>query len=134
MRVANWPSQYHRAVASARTVPFRWGVHDCVLFAAYVVDSISDLDVTARFKARYHWHNEATAQAILGQAGGLDVLVREFLGQPVPWTMLSTGDIVLASSEGKHLLTVHDGHNLLYPGPNGVAPLPLAQAIHGWRI
>jgi ATP-dependent Clp protease ATP-binding subunit ClpC len=32
------------------------------------VDSISDLDVTPKFKARYHWHNEESAQKIIEQA------------------------------------------------------------------
>jgi hypothetical protein len=134
MRVSNWPSQYHRAVANARLIPFRWGVHDCVLFSAYVVDSISDLDVTPKFKARYHWHNEESAQKIIEQAGGLSALVCEFLGPPVSWTLLSTGDVVLAKSEEKILLAIHDGHNLLYPGVSGIAALPLSCALHGWRV
>lgn len=134
MRVANWSSQYHRAVASARTVPFRWGVNDCVLFAAYVTDSISDLGVTQKFKAKYHWHDEESAKEIIRSAGSLDALVCEFMGPPVPWTLLSTGDVVLAESEGKTLLTVHDGSNLLYPSSTGIAALALSCAKHGWRV
>lgn len=135
MRIENWYGEYGKAVAAVVGMPFEWGVHDCVTFAARVVDAISDLAVTASFRAKYQWNSKETAYAIISQAGGLEALVVEFLGDPVPWSRLSTGDIVLAiQSDGSEIICVHDGHNLIAPGAVGVISVRLSAAVKGWSI
>lgn len=134
MRKENWQAEYHRAIATAQLLPFQWGVHDCVTFAAYLVDAISDLDVTARFKAKYRWTNQGEAARLILAAGSLQALVTEFMGPPISWVNLSLGDALMAFNNGKEIVCIHDGHNLIAPADKGLMSVPLSSAICGWRI
>ena len=134
MRHHDWQERYHAAIKNAQLVPFTWGVHDCITFAAYMVDAISDTAVTVRMRERYSWTSEAEARALIEKAGSLRTLIEEFMGEAVPWAQTTLGDAVLAIQNGKEIVAIHDGSNLIAPDAVGIAGVPLSCAVVGWRI
>lgn len=136
MRVQHWQTNYHKGIATARMCRFQWGVHDCITFAAYMVDLLTDLDVTPKFQAKYKWTSAMEAARIIDSVGGLEYLVSEFLGQPVPPLLVHQGDIALCrNGDGRDIVAVHDGYKLLAPTePEGLRSLPLPAILKGWNL
>jgi len=54
MRYDDWPARLDHFLESRRASPFRYGVHDCCLFAADAVHSITGSDPAAEFRNTYH--------------------------------------------------------------------------------
>jgi hypothetical protein len=53
MRYENWPERLARCIAAARTRRFAWGAHDCALFAADCVQSMTGRDPAGAYRGRY---------------------------------------------------------------------------------
>jgi hypothetical protein len=135
MRHADWQTRYHAAIKTASIVPFTWGTHDCVTFAAYVADCIADGAIMKKVQERYSWSSEVEAYAIIQRVGSLKLLIEEFMGLALPWSKCAVGDPILAiQSGGKEILGVQDGHNLLVPASIGIEGLSLHSAVCGWRV
>lgn len=134
MRLADWTLEYHRAIANARLVPFQWGVHDCVMFAAYVVDSITDLGVIRQLRSSYRWTNATEAAVIIRTAGSLSALTDRVLGTSVPWAQTGLGDVVLAMDGEREVLCINDGHCLLVAAGVGITSLPMTASQCGWKV
>lgn len=137
-RLPDWEARYAHGIETVRFVPFTWGVHDCVMFAAYMIERVTGRDFSPEFRRKYRWADAQEAKAIVAGAGGLGALVDEFLGVAArrPPLLLAKGDVVLAHSiNGIEVLAVHDGARLIAPAPDvGLDTLPLGNALYGWRL
>jgi len=49
-RPPDWPERLLAALAAARDRPFRWGEHDCCLFAADLIEAVTGVDPAAAFR------------------------------------------------------------------------------------
>lgn len=133
MRFDKWQSKFWPAIEAERNTAFAWGYHDCVLFAAKIADSISDSGYVSRAKAAFTWTDFRSAAAL--SKNGLQPLVESVLGEMLPWTRLSQGDIVLiVDDQGRESLTVHDGCQLIGPDEIGFKPISLSYARGGWKV
>lgn len=133
MRKPDWQIRLHDLLLAERFTPFAWGTHDCILFAKRTIEAVSDIQIVLPGE----WHDELEAEAITEAGGGLENLISLYLGSSVPWGWCAAGDVVLMrlDADGKNLtLAVHDGAQLVAPGPSGLRRVPFMLALKGWRV
>jgi hypothetical protein len=82
MRIKGWEQTLARTTRAAMRTPYAWGGHDCALFAAGCVASITGEDFASEFRGSYD--DEDSARRLLASLGCADVgdLASRYL--PVP--------------------------------------------------
>jgi hypothetical protein len=134
-RVPDWQLRFWEVVTSARSKPFEWGIHDCVTFAmSCVVAVTADAAIPAMVKDAFGEWTDAQS-AIGAHRGDLSGAVTSLLGEPVRWVLLQIGDVALViDDDGRELVAVHDGAQLICPDSVGLRTIPWRCALHGWPI
>lgn len=112
-------------------MPFEWGRNDCCLFAADAVLAMTGEDPAASLRG---YSSALAAQRLIDEAGGLQALASQALGEPVSQLMAGVGDVVLLTNEGRELLAICNGINAVAPGPDGMVVLDMAAALAAWKI
>lgn len=133
-RREDWPERLAELVEARRHAPFRWGVHDCVLWAADAVLACTGHDPAAEWRGRYA--TEAEADAIIGAAGGLAELVAKAQAQRGAWECLvvqaQRGDTALVEYGNTLMMGVVLGDLVAVPGLDGLVFLKLRAARRAW--
>ena len=111
--------------------PFRWGVHDCCLWAADCALALSGVDHAATYRGTYS--SAAEALRLVQQLGGLDA-IGAMAGPECPPMCACVGDVGLVTDEGRELLGVCMGTVWLVPASHGLGALPLDAAVKAWRV
>lgn len=117
-----------------RDVPFQWGVHDCCMWSATVVQRQSGIDPAARWRGTY-----ATAR------GARELIKAEFGGDienipgavglnEVPVLNAHRLDIVSARFDRRGVaLGVCIGSRAVFAGKDGLIFIPMTEARRAWR-
>lgn len=134
MRVENWQQRFWDALRDAHGRKFQWGEHDCVLFAARMVDTITGSELVRRIQTLHPYQDAKSAAEHIKSAGGLRAIVTSYLGEPVPPAHLSTGDVVLFDQLGHETLGIHDGVNVIGPGLSKLERVSHAAVVCGWKV
>lgn len=115
---------------------FRWGVLDCCMFAAEVLEQLHGRDFATDWRGKYRSH--AGALRLIEQHGGLEPILTEILGTPVPPLTVRRGDPVLARDSGRfhdgEAVGIADGRLAVFMTSDGLMTLPLARCAMGWRV
>ena len=136
-RLADWRLRLDALLHERLAAPFAWGTNDCAIFCADAVLALTGRDPLPAALRRHR--SALQAQRALGRRGGLEQLVHATLGVPVDLAALMDGDVVLvdparAGRDGARALGLWDYGLALGPGTTGLAALPAATVVHGWRI
>jgi len=139
MRLENWPRRLDDAVSAARSLQFEWGVHDCCILAANLIQEITGVDIAAGYRGTYS--TEAEATAIIEAAGGFVPLIHSACSQ-LGWARSKTslarrGDLVvrILPETGMPSLGVCLGAQSVFPALiRGVAFFPTKEAVNVWRV
>ena len=118
-------------VECCRLRPFAWGRHDCALFAAGAVLTLTGHDPAADARGAYttEW---GALRWLKRQGMTLRELAAQRLGEPRPVLLARRGDLVWLPDPGA--LGVCLGHDCAFPGPAGLEFRPLADCACCWRI
>ncbi len=133
-RPEGWEHRLATAIEADRCTPFRYGAHDCCLFAARVVDNLTGHDFAAEYRGKYR--SARKAQQFLSAAGGLRGIMAATGLPEVPARLARRGDVVLVAIEGQKLLGVVDttGLQAMAPGMAGLLPVPIKYWLTAWRV
>jgi hypothetical protein len=135
-RISNWPLALAEFIESRRLTPFKWGEHDCCLFAADAVLAITGIDLAADFRGTYD--SAIGANRILNANTDLEALIAthcERVGfAPVPVRFAGRGDIVVVEGEDRHWAGIVLGDTIAGAGETGVVMSPLSAAKRAWRV
>jgi len=112
-------------------MPFSWGSNDCCSFAAAGVKALTGLDPMAPVAP---YDDALGAARLIEEGGGLRHLADEMLGRSVSPLMAAVGDVILLMNEGREILGICNGTNILAPGKDGIATLDMTAAIAAWKI
>jgi len=112
-------------------MPFEWGKNDCCLFAADAIKAMTDADPAEPLRG---YAGARAAQRLVDEAGGLEQFVSQFLGEPVSPLMAGVGDVVLLENEGRDLLGICNGTNVIGAGERGMAVLGMDLARAAWKV
>lgn len=137
-RTRDWPERMHEAIEAARERPFRWGEHDCALFACGVVLAMTGTDLAGEFRGLYGSGEEA--ERIVSDSGGLKALCGSVAARfglaEIPRAYARRGDVVLvpAGPGGSLALAICDGRFALSTQESGLVAVPMASAVKAWRV
>lgn len=130
MRFEDWPKILSEYIASRRTMDFKWGENDCILFAAKGYEALTGIDYYSQYLP---YKTEKKAREILKEHGGFEGIIGNHIG-PGHRNILKAkrGDVVLLKMPDLTCGLVDDsGQFVVAPGKDGIKRVPLAKA---WRI
>lgn len=128
MRLPDWQLRFSEFVSARQNMPFAWGRNDCCVFAAEAIKAITGQDHAAEFRGIYR--TVKTADRLMNEMGGLEAIASRFLGDPVSPKMAAVGDIVMTGNT----LGVCNGSTIIGPGKDGIAVIPMAEALKAWKV
>jgi hypothetical protein len=128
VRRLDWRVRLAEYLAECATKPFRYGQHDCALFAGGALAAVTGVDLTEPYRGRY-----ATIR------GGLRVLRRSGYDDAVALAAAHLrardsgetarpGDLAVVEADGVQALGVVQGGSIYLVSLNGLVLAPLAQA------
>lgn len=106
-RVNDWATKLAQLLHERRDMPFKWGEHDCCLFAADAYRAMCDIDLASDFRGRYK--TELGAYRALKRLGYADVdaVLTAKLGEPKATAIYERGDILLMDIDGRQTAGVY---------------------------
>lgn len=131
MKKQDWLEQMWTAIEAEAQTPFVWGQHDCCLFAAKVVDAMTDGTFVSQLQAAYQ--DEAGAWKFIADQGGLETAVSGFLGAAKTGRP-QRGDVVMYDGENGDTLGICAGGVIVAAGPNGLVNVRKPSTIKFWSI
>jgi hypothetical protein len=132
IRYDNWPEKLNELIEARLNKPFKWGEHDCCLFAADAILAMTGTDLASDLRGTYA--SKTKAAKIVKEKGGLAQIATDRLGEPIPVLMAKRGDIVLMPVATGNCLAVCLGDKLAAPGPDALVFAPLNVAISAWKV
>ncbi len=133
-RLPGWELRLAEAIEAARDRPFRWGRHDCAIWAFDLRRDITgSYDVAALWRGRYTTGRGAVR--VMRRLGwpSLGAAGRDLLGEPLPSLNLAQrGDLVLANTGLGFGVCV--GARAAGIAPEGLVLVPLATCALAWPI
>lgn len=133
MRIEGWVKALYETVESAAGRPFAFGLDDCGLCVASVIDAIVlDSHWVDDLKANYS--DEASALRFVAAEGGMEAAVTRRLGEPVPPLCARRGDVCLLPGEGMPALGICMGETVAAMRPEGIRYVSLGEALKAWRV
>lgn len=134
-RRQDWPSRLAACVESARDKPFQWGSHDCALFVADAVASMTDQDIAAPWRGTYA--SEIEARALMREicGGDLRALWTKAFGPAMNNPLMAQrGDCVLVENDGREVSAILIGGGVaVAPGPDSLEAMPADRVVAAWR-
>ena len=138
-RVPGHAEALAQLLAQRQRAAFKWGVHDCCLWAADAIHAQLGVDPAAELRGRYATALQAH-RGVQACGPGLEAIATAALGEPLRHPMLaSAGDVGLVecNAEGEtwpHALAVCLGDWWACPAADVMALRPLTAAVQSWRV
>jgi hypothetical protein len=141
-RQKHWSTRtYHDFLMESARIPFAWGKHDCALFAADGIRTITGVDIAANFRGKYS--DEAGAMAAIKEiAGGSTVADAaawcaqkySLMEWPKP-LFAQRGDLVIFQAPTGNLVSglVHLSGQLVAVGEKGLYLFPVSRILRAWH-
>jgi hypothetical protein len=128
----DWVEALLEFIESRRQLPHAWGMNDCCMFCADAVQTITGVDPAAAWRGSYS--DQAGAEAILAEHGGLEAFVTSIMGEPTGPLCARRGDICLIAGPKGLLTGVCVGTTIAAPGDVEQIMFPLSKAIKTWQV
>ena len=136
MRVEGWEMRLFDLIERARTKRFRWGHHDCVLFALDCFKALRG-EYPKTLKIRGTYKSKAEAQLIIDNLnvdGSLERAVDLILGDRLDSPLFARrGDIAIYGRDAPALGVVV-GAYALFVSQNGLTPRTLSECSVAWGV
>jgi hypothetical protein len=139
MRLPDWQQRFSDFGKARASMPFEWGSNDCCTFAAAAMEALTGRNPMASFES-YGTSRGMRRQALrrlfrrMEKAGGLGAFAHQQLGPSSPPLFAAVGDVVLVMNEGREMLGICNGVNLMAPGSLGMVTLGMNAALAAWKI
>lgn len=133
-RLPDWNTRVANALADRAARPFAWGVNDCAIFAADVIEAATGHDLAAPYRGRYRSRRGASLTLKANGWASLADLADSLL--PRQADHLRRGDIVLYAGRHGDFLGVVWAGGVFGPDDRGVRVWPLDRGlINGaWKV
>ena len=143
IRTQTWAEQeFHSFLLANAKNPFKWGVHDCCLFAADAIKSFTGTDIADDFRGKYDSEESAfelvktitggttvaDAAAYCAQKHGLTEHTFPLLAKRGDLVVVANGDTLICGVvhlNGRHVVTVNEG---------GLVRLPITKITRSWSV
>lgn len=136
-RKSDWPTQLTNYIESKKEVKFRWGKHDCAMFAFGAIDAMTETRFIEHLSKR--WHSKKSADAFIKKVKGVEHLLAR-IAKVYKWkrqaaNVAQRGDMMVYRINGEITLAVCVGASSVAPGKKkGVTLIPAVQAIYSYKV
>lgn len=132
MRLRDWPERLADLFKTREHEPFKWGTHDCCIFAADAVLAVTGYDPAADLRDTYSSATEAAK--VLERFGGVAGVAIKRAGRVVSALAAQPGDIGLSRYEDdRPTLAVWGGNAWHVAGATGLVVVPTDAVLRAWR-
>lgn len=133
MRRSDWQQRLSMEAIRLQNVPYEFGEHDCILFAANCVMAMTGEDPADDIRGRYK--TEIGAARIIKNSGfkSLGDMIADRLPE-VAMDQVRRGDVVLCNGPHGEFAAMVVGKTCVGPGRDGMLHIPLSQALRGYRV
>jgi len=128
----DWASQMFSVIDAHINSPFEWGMNDCCLFVARVVDAMCGTKHEVELSK--HYSDEASALLYIEQSGGIGKAVETYIGQSKTEGRPKRGDVVLFNGDNGETLGICLGQVIAAMGQDGVVHADRSSVICYWSI
>ena len=132
MRIEGWEQRFHAKFTEAQGREFQWGKHDCVLFAADIVEALTGIDHAAEFRGRYR-----TPRGALRIVGNLETFPDQYFKR-IPVTRAQRGDLVFVDGDnpfgGSLGVVAPGGVQIATAGENGLDLVSIRRGSAAWKV
>lgn len=135
-RKSAWPEILAAELESASDRPFKYGSHDCCMFAARVVKAMTGTDFARGLRG---YKSAASAQRMLNEKGygtlkkTLYYLMRKQQCKKIPVAQARRGDVMLGiDKDGNPALGICVGADTAFAS-DGIAYIPTLKSIGAYR-
>lgn len=129
----DWQDRLAAYVREVQTAGFRPGRHDCALFAAGAVKTMTGVDFAAQFTGSYRTLKEGmTMLKELGFESHIDMAALTL--EEIPPLMARPGDIAAVQGEIDISLGVVQGPYIYVLTKAGLGPVPIITAQRAFRV
>lgn len=126
--MSKWRTLLAEEIARSQQMPFAYGSHDCLQFAARCVAIKTGVDHAATFGAY------TDPADLLNEHGGVEGILRSILGNPDHPSTATDGDVVLAEIAGRQSAGIYHGGKFLFVRETGgLAALPRRLITGVWH-
>jgi hypothetical protein len=137
MRLQDWPQRLAAHFDAHKDTPFKWGTHDCVLFAAGSVNAMRGGNMAGAYRGAYTTKGQAAKH--LKALGVVDVsgLATKALGEPYTSPAFAKrGDVVSLATDLGLALGVVDlsGKYALAASKDGLVRIPFLRWLQAWEV
>lgn len=130
MRLPDWNQRMWDALKAADERPFFYGA--CVQLCAEIVDAMTGSCWTGSVRPLYE--SETDARRLI-ESRGLEALITERLGAPVPRNLGRQGDVMLLEIPlFGPAAGISVGDRIAGASERGVIYIPFARGLKAWRI
>jgi hypothetical protein len=134
-RREDWTSRLAAALEEARDKPFKWGSHDCGLFAADCVLAMTDTDPAALYRGQYVDEAGARDTLWLISGGGLRAAWTKALGPAMNNVkMARRGDVALVEIGGMEAAGIVVGSRVACTTEGGLVMVPAHRIVAAWAV
>lgn len=134
-RLKDWPERLNTLIELNRFKEFKWGEHDCLLFAAKAIKATTGIDYTQEYIYSYSDKEEADQEILRLGAKDLKDFITNVLGKPLSNPHLaSRGDIVVVRLDYGIAAGVCIGARAATPSAKGLVFIHLAKWEMAWRV
>lgn len=129
MRLPYWESILAEKIEAAKHLPFKWGQHDCILWAGGVAEAITGNDYLSEFKGQYKTKKEAY-RLIKSIAKTLPEAVDQYVTRK-PVLMARRGDVVW---NGEGMGVCNGVYSIFLTPKNGLISIKTKDCTIAWHI
>jgi len=96
-----WEKRLSQFLRARERMPFKWGSHDCMLFAGDAIEAITNVDFCARYRGKYSTGRGAKALVNEMHGGIISNIFYEHLGEPLAHPFKARrGDVAMMEING----------------------------------
>lgn len=128
MKPEGWDKRLNAVIADKVRAPFKWGIHDCCLFALDCVDAQIGTEFAKGIRGKYR--SQKGAYKLLEEVGGYEAYLRSLGFTKKPIEQAARGDVAFLG--GAMAWSVVVGDKVVATGPDGLVSLPIDKVLTVW--
>lgn len=132
MRIEGWEAALNEIIQSRTVTPFKWGEHDCCLFAADCVEAMTGRDYADKLRGSYK--NAAEAKKVINAYGDMETMISSLLGAPCETAFAHRGDVMMLDTSSGPALGICCGKLSVFAGHTGLVYHKTMKCCMAWRI